>query len=327
MSKVTAGNGQVTATWSPPASDGGSPIVRYQVTGSPDVVAVSVSAPTITATLTGLPNGTSECVQVQALNAVGGGPLSPAGQSCATPVPPAAVPNRPPSLSVSDGNGSLTISWGAASVGLGSPPVTHYELSVNGGGSQPAVSPTTIGATAWATEQISVYAVNAVGNGAAAAATGVAWNRQPAVICFNATSGDRSIRDACDQANNFQQQGNAGFDIVEANPNSGHAQPSAFNERLCTGYYTANQGDHYALLTSPSQNCPTALAGAQNPAVAHTIAFVSSGSLGDSDSRHICEYTGQTSGTQGTFTQQELSPCGSPPPGMTGAVQGFDFWT
>ncbi len=67
----------VTVDWAPPASDGGSPILSYQVTATPSGARQSVGAATTSATLTGQPDGVRECVQVQAVNRRGRRPAQP----------------------------------------------------------------------------------------------------------------------------------------------------------------------------------------------------------------------------------------------------------
>ncbi|MHB1960972.1 MAG: beta strand repeat-containing protein [Acidimicrobiales bacterium] len=71
---VTAGDANVTIVWTPPTSNGGSPITGYVITpssGSP----VTVGAVT-TDTVTGLTNGTPYTFTVAAINAAGTGPPS-----------------------------------------------------------------------------------------------------------------------------------------------------------------------------------------------------------------------------------------------------------
>jgi C1A family cysteine protease len=71
---ATAGDAQVTVSFSPPVSNGGSPITLYTVTSSPDGnMAIGSSGPL---TVLGLTNGTSYTFTVTAKNAVGKGPSS-----------------------------------------------------------------------------------------------------------------------------------------------------------------------------------------------------------------------------------------------------------
>ena len=66
-----AGNQHAAVTWSAPSSDGGSPITGYTVTASPSGATASVGGSTLSATVTGLANGTSYTFTVTATNAVG----------------------------------------------------------------------------------------------------------------------------------------------------------------------------------------------------------------------------------------------------------------
>ncbi len=70
---ATADNGQATVSFTPPISDGGSPIVKYTVKSNDGIIAEGTSTSII---VTGLTNGTSYTFTVTATNANGEGPAS-----------------------------------------------------------------------------------------------------------------------------------------------------------------------------------------------------------------------------------------------------------
>ncbi len=164
VTQVSAGDGVVTVTWSPPAFDGGRPVLRYQVTAAPSGAGRSVGGSTTTVTLTGLADGTRQCVQVQAINQVGGGPLSPAGQACATPLKDS--PGQVGSVRAAESAPArITLSWRQPSLGPYHTPITSY--TVRGGPAARTVSSTSVvitGLAAARTYSFTVAATNSSGN-------------------------------------------------------------------------------------------------------------------------------------------------------------------
>jgi len=110
----SAGDGQVTVSWTAPTDDGGSAVTGYTVTASPG--GRTCSSGSTSCTVTGLTNGTGYRFSVTATNAVGTGPSSALSAS----VTPSGLPGKPSSLSLSaDGR----LSW---SVGDGGDPIDRH---------------------------------------------------------------------------------------------------------------------------------------------------------------------------------------------------------
>lgn len=80
---ATAGNASATVRWTPPTTDGGSPLTGYRVTASPGGPTAEVAPGATSFTLGPLANGTGYTVTVTAMNAV--------GASAVATVPPPAV--------------------------------------------------------------------------------------------------------------------------------------------------------------------------------------------------------------------------------------------
>jgi hypothetical protein len=81
---ATAGNGAATVTWTPPATDNGSPIIVYVVTayvGYNPVVSVFAGPGATSRTVPGLTNGTTYRFRVRPFNAFGPGLFSTASNA------------------------------------------------------------------------------------------------------------------------------------------------------------------------------------------------------------------------------------------------------
>jgi subtilisin len=88
LTSATGGNGSVALVWSPPASDGGSPVTNYEIwrgptSGSEVLLLTTVDAGT-TYTDASVTNGQTYFYQVAAVNSVGSGPRS--NELSATPL-------------------------------------------------------------------------------------------------------------------------------------------------------------------------------------------------------------------------------------------------
>jgi hypothetical protein len=124
-----AGTDLATVTWSPPASDGGSPVTNYTVTASdvstPSRGGQSCSWTTgpLGCTVMGLSGGDLYTFSIAATNASATGPSS--GPS--NEVLPIGTPGDPTGLEVSGGDGTATVTWVAASPNGSA--ITAYEVS------------------------------------------------------------------------------------------------------------------------------------------------------------------------------------------------------
>jgi hypothetical protein len=169
---VVSDVGTLTVTWSPPASNGGSPITGYIVTASSgatgSVRSVSVAGSVTSTAINGLTNGATYVVTVVAVNAAG---MSPASAP-STPATLPAVPAAPSNLTVVPGTTSLQVSWSAPAFN-GGIPVTGYTVTVSDGVHSPTVSQVTgtsttvSGLLSGTSYMVSVVAVNPVGSSGA----------------------------------------------------------------------------------------------------------------------------------------------------------------
>ena len=100
---ATAGDGQVSVTFTAPASNGGSAITGYTVSSIPDGITATGTASPIK--VTGLTDGTAYAFTVTASNAIGAGAVSVISNS----VTPTALPVFTPASAKSGGGGSSSI--------------------------------------------------------------------------------------------------------------------------------------------------------------------------------------------------------------------------
>jgi hypothetical protein len=176
------GNASASLTWTPPATDGGSPITKYVVQVRVAGVVqrtVDVTAPASAAIIDQLINGTTYTFRVQAVNALGAGTLS----NTTSNVTPATVPDAPAITAVAGGPTTDTartasVTWTPPAFNGGSA-ITGYRVTVrrvNADGTTPIVNgPTLVGASV-RTRSVSlaagnyvfdVVAVNAIGDSVA----------------------------------------------------------------------------------------------------------------------------------------------------------------
>ena len=167
---ASAGDGSATVSFSPPSSDGGSPITGYTVFASGDATSTSVTAavsggaagsPIV---VSGLTNGETYTFAVTATNAVGTGPAS-APSNAVTPIGP---PGAPSALVVA-GTTTATVTV-TPPLDDGGTDVTSYTVSASGGGSCVATAPATsctISGLSTGSHTFSATATNTVGTGPA----------------------------------------------------------------------------------------------------------------------------------------------------------------
>ncbi len=180
---ATGGDAIATVTWSTPLSDGGSPIGGYTVTAADSTTPANggetctwTTGP-LTCTVTGLTNGDSYTFTVTATNGVGTGPDSAASNS----VTPATVPDAPVIGTATGAFTGAQVTWSVPDFDGGNP-VTAYTVTAadsttpaNGGETctwtTGPLTCTVTGLTDGDSYTFTVTATNAVGTGAASAAS------------------------------------------------------------------------------------------------------------------------------------------------------------
>lgn len=171
---ATRGNTEISVAFSAPVFNGGLDITNYQYSLNAGTTWTAFSPADIASPVlvTGLNNGTAYTVYLRAVNTLGSGTTS----APANAVTPATVPGTPTSPSISSGNLSISVSWGAPVSDGGNPPLTYTvetqknsEAYVDRG---LRTSPYPLSADNGATYRARITANNTVGSSATAAVTG-----------------------------------------------------------------------------------------------------------------------------------------------------------
>jgi predicted phage tail protein len=166
-----SGDAYVNLTWTAPSSDGGSPIIRYQVwrgTTAGEETFLANAGPLLWYNNTGLINGQTYYYKVNAVNSVGEGGLSNEVSST-----PTTVPTEPILVSATSGNVQVVLTWIPPSSDGGSAITAYvvYRGETSGGEIflttlGDVLTYTDIGLTNGQTYYYKVGAVNSVGEGA-----------------------------------------------------------------------------------------------------------------------------------------------------------------
>lgn len=192
---ATPDNGAIRASWSAPTDTGGLPITHYVVTattpgGAPIVV---VTKPSVTtAQLTGLTNGTTYSVTVEAQNELGPSPATPA----ASPVTPCTTADPPTISSIAASAEGATLTWSPPAA-TGGAAIAGYRLVVTDSTAGTtknvlvpagALSDTVEGLTAEDSITITVAARNAAGYSAPSASSAAVIPYGPAAAPSGASA-------------------------------------------------------------------------------------------------------------------------------------------
>jgi len=125
---ATAAEGQVTLSWTAPASNGGSAITGYKLyrgTSSGTETFLTSVGLSLVYTDGGLTNGQTYYYKVSAVNSAGESPQS--SEASATPVAPATTPSAPRNLVATPGHAQITLTW-QAPASIGGSAITGYRV-------------------------------------------------------------------------------------------------------------------------------------------------------------------------------------------------------
>ena len=169
--EALADDGQVTLTWTAPASDGGTAITHYQYEQNGNWHStVPRDSTATTYTVTGLTNSRTYEFRVQAFNESGVGPSQPSNRVEAMPTGP-TPPSQPTNLTAEAGDGQVRLAW-TKPVSDGGFRITRYEYRPEGSDRWISTRGTATSYTVRGLEngrpyQFRVRAINKLGEGAA----------------------------------------------------------------------------------------------------------------------------------------------------------------
>jgi titin len=169
---ATAADGQLTASWQAPSSNGGSAISSYRVAYSTDggtTFSADVVVTGTTAVITGLTNGTAVVVRVIPVNAGGNG-----AAVTSAPATPRTVAGASTSVVATAGNGQVSLTWIAPTDNGGSA-ITGYHVERAVGSAGPWTRIATVATTTYVTTGLTngttyafrILTTNSAGAGAA----------------------------------------------------------------------------------------------------------------------------------------------------------------
>ena len=168
ISTIDASNAKLTVTYTPPLSNGGTPIIHYYYSSDNGVSYTLLDTSTNPFVISGLTNGTTYDVKMMATNIAGNSIAT-----SATSAVPYHVPNAPTNISITASSQQAVVSYTAPSAN-GSAIINYYYSYDNENYIYLSASsnPFTItGLTNATTYQLTMLATNVAGNSAATSAT------------------------------------------------------------------------------------------------------------------------------------------------------------
>ncbi len=288
----TAGTASAAISWTAPAWNGGSAVTSYTVTSSPGGFTCTAAAPATSCTVSGLTGGTGYTFTVTATNTVGTGPASTASATVTALGPPGA----PTGVSGTAGDATSSVSWTAPASNGGSAITSYTVTAVPGTGGLPTVTCTAVSSPCALTGlvngvdySVSVTATNALGTGAASAATTV--TPIPAVM---ASSGLKVWLDAQNAASLINSATCTGGTV------STGSAVLCWKDRSVSGW-NAVRGSTSAVLTASAINGRRALRFVKTNPDYYSITSSGIGAVGSADRSLFAVTTARTTyGTQVT---------------------------